>query len=220
MKAGIQNAFATGNFSLPSPPKVFKSVVITGARVQESPSFGFAGDTRAWDAHTSKLVWQFHSVAQPGDTGGDTRKGDAWKGRSGTNVWGLISPELGPVYLPYGSLESPPVLFDVTRNKTKIPALAVTSKTGLVFILDRRTGKPVYDVEERAVPQSEMPGEHSSSGTTRAHIPPNTSATQYSYGRRRWGGRCAALDISSAIPIGFWSGRTENPVGRSRSTKS
>ncbi len=42
----------------------------------------------------------------------------------------------------------------------KIPALALTSKTGLVFILDRRTGKPLYDVEERPVPQSEIPGEH------------------------------------------------------------
>jgi quinoprotein glucose dehydrogenase len=59
-------------------------------------------------------------------------------------------------------LESAPILFDVTRNGAKIPALAITSKTGLVFILDRRTGKPLYDVEERPVPPSEIPGEHAS----------------------------------------------------------
>jgi glucose dehydrogenase len=208
MKAGIDNGFTTGAFSLSSPPIVYKNLVITGARVQESPSLGFAGDTRAWDVHTGKLVWQFHSVARPGETGSDTWKGDDWKARSGTNVWGLMSldTQLGIVYLPYGSpsydfygadraganlfgntlvaldaatgklkwyfqtvhhdiwdydLESAPILFDLTRNKTKIPALAVTSKTGLVFILDRRTGKPLYDVQERAVPQSEVPGEHS-----------------------------------------------------------
>lgn len=105
MKAGINNGFTTGNFSLSSPPKVFKNLVITGARVQESPSLGFSGDTRAWDAHTGKLVWQFHSVARPGEKGGDTWKDDEWKDRSGTNVWGVISlaPELGLVYLPFGS---------------------------------------------------------------------------------------------------------------------
>jgi len=163
---------------------------------------------RAWDVHTGKLVWQFHSVPRPGETGSDTWKDDDWKGRSGTNVWGLISvdPELGLVYLPHGSptadfyggdreganlfgdtlvaldaatgklkwyfqtihhdtwdydLESAPILFDVTRNKSKIPALAITSKTGLVFILDRKSGKPIYEVEERPVPPSEIPGEHS-----------------------------------------------------------
>jgi quinoprotein glucose dehydrogenase len=57
-------------------------------------------------------------------------------------------------------LEAAPILFEVTRNRAKIPALALTSKTGLVFILDRKTGKPLYDVEEGPVPKSEVPGEH------------------------------------------------------------
>lgn len=207
MKLGIDNGFPTGAFSLSSPPKIYKNTVITGARVQESPSLGFAGDTRGWDAHTGKLLWQFHSVARPDEPGGDTWKGDSWEKRSGTNVWGLFSvdPQLGLVYLPYGSpsydfyggdreganlygnslvaldantgkvkwyfqavhhdiwdydLEAAPILFEMTRKGAKIPALALTSKTGLVFILDRRTGKPLYDVEERPVPQSEIPGEH------------------------------------------------------------
>jgi hypothetical protein len=54
------------------------------------------------------------------------------------------------------------------------------------------------------------------SGTTGARIPPDTCATQYSYGRRRWGETCASPDISSAIPRDSWSGRRSNPVDRSR----
>ena len=57
-------------------------------------------------------------------------------------------------------LESAPLLMDVLHNGVKIPAVAIVSKTGLMFILDRRNGKPVYGVEERPVPPSETPGEH------------------------------------------------------------
>ena len=43
-----------------------------------------------------------------------------------------------------------------------IPAVAVINKSGLLFLLDRVTGKPIYGVEERPVPQSEVPLERSS----------------------------------------------------------
>jgi quinoprotein glucose dehydrogenase len=46
---------------------------------------------------------------------------------------------------------APPVLLDVVQKGKKIPALAQTTKQGLVFILDRVTGKPIYGVEERPV---------------------------------------------------------------------
>ncbi|HEY1947659.1 MAG TPA: pyrroloquinoline quinone-dependent dehydrogenase [Bryobacteraceae bacterium] len=206
MRQGVDNGLPPAGYGLSSPPKVFGNLVITGARTQESPSLGASGDTRAWDAHSGKLVWQFHSVPRPGETGSDTWQGDDWKNRSGVNVWGLFSidTKLGLVYLPHGSpaydfyggdrkganlfgnslvaldaltgklkwyfqaihhdtwdydLESAPILFDVTRSGEKIPALAITSKTGLVFILDRRDGKPIYGVEERSVPASDVPGE-------------------------------------------------------------
>jgi glucose dehydrogenase len=206
MRQGIDNGFPSGQISLSSPPKVFKNVVITGARVQESPSLGYAGDTRGWDVHSGKLVWQFHSVPRPGETGSETWQGDDWKNRSGLNVWGLISvdPDLGLVYLPYGSasydfyagdrkganlfgnsivaldaltgklkwhfqavhhdtwdydFEAAPVLFDVRRGGKKIPALAEVSKQGLVYILDRRDGAPIFGMEERPVPKSDVPGE-------------------------------------------------------------
>ena len=87
-----------------SPPIVYKNVLITGAHVQESPSIGSAGDTRAWDVRSGKLVWTFHSIPRPGETGSDTWQGDDWKNRSGTNVWGLftIDAERGILYMPFG----------------------------------------------------------------------------------------------------------------------
>ncbi|HEY9138865.1 MAG TPA: PQQ-binding-like beta-propeller repeat protein [Terriglobus sp.] len=55
-----------------------------------------------------------------------------------------------------------PSLIDIHRNGQVIPALVEIPKSGIAFILDRRTGKPVFGDEERPVPQSDVPGEHSS----------------------------------------------------------
>ncbi|HXR96674.1 MAG TPA: pyrroloquinoline quinone-dependent dehydrogenase [Terriglobales bacterium] len=52
-----------------------------------------------------------------------------------------------------------PVLF---TWKDGTPAIAVTNKTGNVFVLNRLTGKPLVAVTERAVPQSDVPGEQTS----------------------------------------------------------
>ena len=55
-----------------------------------------------------------------------------------------------------------PSLIDIHRNGKVIPALVEVPKSGIAFILDRRTGKPVFGAEERPVPQSDVPGEKSS----------------------------------------------------------
>jgi glucose dehydrogenase len=52
-----------------------------------------------------------------------------------------------------------PTLIDVVKNGHKIPALIQAGKTGLIFILDRRTGEPIYGIEERQVPKGDVPGE-------------------------------------------------------------
>ena len=54
-----------------------------------------------------------------------------------------------------------PVLVTVTLGGRKIPAVAQVTKMGFVFLLDRMTGRPLFPVEERAVPKSEVPGEAS-----------------------------------------------------------
>jgi quinoprotein glucose dehydrogenase len=53
----------------------------------------------------------------------------------------------------------PPTLTDVVHDGKTIPALVLTGKTGLVFVLDRKTGKPIIPVEERPVPKGDVPGE-------------------------------------------------------------
>jgi len=52
-----------------------------------------------------------------------------------------------------------PVLFTMHRGGRSIAAVAQTTKMGHVFILDRETGAPLFPVEERPVPRSDVPGE-------------------------------------------------------------
>jgi quinoprotein glucose dehydrogenase len=202
------------SYILPTPPTIYKNLVITGSGPGEGPGglhggLGPAGDTRAWDARTGKLVWTFHSVPRPGEVGHDTWGDDSWKDRSGVNVWGYMTVDVarGILYMPFGApnndrvgidrpgnnlfanslvavnadtgkllwyfqvvhhdiwdldLETPPVLFDVKRDGKTIPAVATVNKNALMFIFNRVTGKPIYGIEERPVPQSNVPGEKTS----------------------------------------------------------
>jgi quinoprotein glucose dehydrogenase len=59
-------------------------------------------------------------------------------------------------------LEGPPTLVEVKRGGKAIPAIALASKSGLLFLLNRVTGKPIYPVVERPVPASDVPGERAS----------------------------------------------------------
>jgi quinoprotein glucose dehydrogenase len=56
-------------------------------------------------------------------------------------------------------LPTPPMLFDVKKDGKTIPAVAAMNKSGYLFILDRKTGKPIYDVKETPVPKSTVTGE-------------------------------------------------------------
>ncbi len=56
---------------------------------------------------------------------------------------------------------APPNLITVTRNGKRIDAVSQTTKQGYVFIFDRETGEPLFDIKERAVPKSDIPGEQS-----------------------------------------------------------
>jgi quinoprotein glucose dehydrogenase len=211
-------------YTLPSPPVIYKNLIITGAGTGEGPGglhggIGPAGDTRAWDARTGKLVWTFHAVPRPGEEGHDTWGGDSWKDRSGVNVWGLMTLDAvrGIVYMPFGApnndrvgvdrpgknlfgtsvvaadaatgkllwyfqivhhdiwdydAEAPPTLVNVKHGGQTIPAVVVVNKTGLMFILNRVTGKPIYGVTERPVPPSNVPGEHAWPTQPFPNLPP------------------------------------------------
>jgi quinoprotein glucose dehydrogenase len=199
----------TGSNGLSSPPIMYRHLIIAGGRNQENPPKGPAGDVRAWDIHSGKLVWTFHSIPREGEKYNDTWAGDSWKNRSGVNVWGFITVDVarGIVYMPFGApsvdqyggdragdnlygnsivaadantgkylwhfqvvhhdiwdgdLAAAPALFDVKQGGRTIPAVAVINKVGLLFLLDRVTGKPIYGVEERPVAQSDVPLERTS----------------------------------------------------------
>ena len=84
-------------------PTIYKNVVLLGANVNEVPQ-GPPGDTRGFDAHTGKKLWEFHTVPRPGEFGNNTW-GDGWKDRSGTNIWGFsmsVDEQRGLVYMPIG----------------------------------------------------------------------------------------------------------------------
>jgi quinoprotein glucose dehydrogenase len=57
---------------------------------------------------------------------------------------------------------APPALLTVKRNGKRVEAIAQTTKQGFLFVLDRDTGKPLFQVEERPVVVSSVPGEVSS----------------------------------------------------------
>jgi quinoprotein glucose dehydrogenase len=55
-----------------------------------------------------------------------------------------------------------PILFDATVNGRLVKALALPTKQAFLFVLNRETGEPIWPIEERAVPQSTVPGEKTS----------------------------------------------------------
>ncbi|WP_161890241.1 outer membrane protein assembly factor BamB family protein [Pontibacter russatus] len=54
---------------------------------------------------------------------------------------------------------APPNLVTITRNGKKVDAVAQVTKQGYVFVFDRETGEPLFPIEERPVPASDIPGE-------------------------------------------------------------
>lgn len=52
-----------------------------------------------------------------------------------------------------------PILADVPRNGATVPSVLQITKQGFVFAFDRRTGEPLWPIEERPVPKSDVPGE-------------------------------------------------------------
>ena len=201
-------------YSLLTAPTIYKNLIITGAGVGEGPGgsnagSGPAGDTRAWDARTGRLVWTFHTVPRPGEFGENTWKENSAKNRSGVNVWGYMSldEQRGILYMPLGApnndrvgvdrpgdnlfsssvvavdantgkyiwhfqivhhdiwdydTQSAPVLVDLNRNGATVPAILIVNKMGLLFTLNRVTGKPIFDIQERPVPKSDVPKEETS----------------------------------------------------------
>ncbi len=63
-------------------------------------------------------------------------------------------------------LPAPPTLVTVQRAGKRIDAVAQTTKSGFVYVLDRDTGKPLFPVESKPFPASDVPGEVSAPSQT------------------------------------------------------
>jgi quinoprotein glucose dehydrogenase len=57
---------------------------------------------------------------------------------------------------------APPALVTIRRGGESIPAVLQATKTGMLYVLHRETGEPIFPVEERAVPASDVPREQAS----------------------------------------------------------
>jgi quinoprotein glucose dehydrogenase len=87
----------------------------------------------------------------------------ALRAESGERVWHyqVVHHDLWDYDIP-----APPNLVTVDHGGRRIDAVAQVTKTGHVFVLDRETGTPLFPVEERPVPQSEVPHTTVSSQTS------------------------------------------------------
>jgi len=125
------------------------------------------GGANAWSGITvderRKLVF-LPTGSASFDFWGGNRKGAnlfancvlALKADTGERVWHyqVVHHDLWDRDLP-----AAPNLVTVTRNGRQIDAVAQITKSGHVFVLDRETGTPLFPVEERSVPASDLKGE-------------------------------------------------------------
>jgi quinoprotein glucose dehydrogenase len=70
-------------------------------------------------------------------------------------------------------LAAQPTLVELQHDGELIPAVLQGTKTGHIFSFDRRTGEPIFDVEEKPVPQGGVEGEHLSATQPFPVAPPS-----------------------------------------------
>ncbi len=130
-------------------------------------SADITGHTNVWSSFAAdearNLIFLPTSSPSPDFYGGE-RLGDnryansvvALKGDTGEMVWHFqtVHHDVWDYDLP-----AQPGLYQVWRDGKAHDVVAQVTKMGFVFVLDRETGEPFLPIEERAVPQSDVPGE-------------------------------------------------------------
>ncbi|MDG2005171.1 MAG: pyrroloquinoline quinone-dependent dehydrogenase [Novosphingobium sp.] len=133
-------------------------------------SNGKTGAGNVWSSISADpdrdLVFLPTSSPSPDFFGGE-REGDeslansivAVRASTGAVVWSFqtVHHDLWDYDIP-----AAPALFTLRRDGGEIPAMAFATKSAFLFVLDRETGKPLYPVIERSVPQTDVPGERTS----------------------------------------------------------
>ncbi len=148
----------------------FRTIPIAGEvgnETWERDSWRTAGHTNVWAPFTvdSARGLVFLPVSTPtNDWYGGARPGDnlfaeaivALDARTGRRVWHrqIVHHGLWDYDLP-----APPNLMTVTQDGRRRDVVVVPTKQGMLFTFDRATGEPIWPIDERAVPASDVPGE-------------------------------------------------------------
>jgi len=140
------------------------------AKTWEGSSASKTGAANAWSVIVTDpekhLVFVPTGSASPDYFGGERKGDNKWANsivalRAGTGelVWGfqLVHHDLWDY-----DTASPPLLATLVRQGAGTPIVIQGNKTGYLFTLDRQHGTPMFGVEERRVPQSDVPGEQTS----------------------------------------------------------
>jgi quinoprotein glucose dehydrogenase len=141
-----------------------------GYETWEDGSAEYSGGTNVWSLITvdEELGYVYLPFGTPtNDYYGGHRLGDnlfaeslvCLDARTGRRVWHFQAVHHG---LWDYDFPAAPILVDLTVEGRRIPAVAQVSKQGFVYVFDRRTGEPVWPIEERPVPASTVPGERAS----------------------------------------------------------
>jgi len=136
----------------------------------ENDSWTYTGNTGAWPPLSAdeELGYLYIPVEAPtSDFYGAHRPGNTLfsdslvclDARTGKRIWHyqLVHHDIWD-----WDIAAPPVLLDITVNGKKIKAVAQVTKQAFTYVFDRVTGQPVWPIEERPVPQSDVPGEKTS----------------------------------------------------------
>ena len=78
------------SFAVTTPAVVYKDFFIVGGREPETLPAP-PGDIRAYDVHSGKMRWIFHTIPHPGEFGYETWPKDAWKTSGAANNWAGMS---------------------------------------------------------------------------------------------------------------------------------
>jgi quinoprotein glucose dehydrogenase len=141
-----------------------------GNETWENDSWRYTGNTGVWSTFSAdpELGYVYLPTEDPtGDYYGGHRPGNNLFGqsivcldaRTGKRIWHyqLVHHDIWDYDLP-----AAPVLADIRVGGREIAAVAVPTKQGFVYVFDRKTGEPVWPIEERPVLQSDVPGERTS----------------------------------------------------------
>ncbi|HEX6309927.1 MAG TPA: PQQ-binding-like beta-propeller repeat protein [Longimicrobiales bacterium] len=141
-----------------------------GHETWEGDAWQYTGNISAWAPMSADLergVVYIPTDPPTNDYFGGHRPGStlfstsvlALDARTGRRIWHFQT-----VHHDIWNYDNPtsPHVVNVTMDGRVVPIVAQTTKQGFTYVFDRVTGEPVWPIEERAVPQSEVPGEKTS----------------------------------------------------------